>query len=366
MKRILYALFTFVIAMAVISCENERGSRGGGAGGNSSNSLVGFWGSFDYSENSDEEFYTSSVVNFKPNGSYVQMGVTLDKGYMVTMDSGRWAYDIDREKLSLYSLRSRRIIDDEIDYDRGADDEPWELRAFIHDDELLLRDESYDSYDDENYWTIYKRQVTDSNGVGKNKSHEYVDLGLTVLWATCNIGATKPEEFGHYYSWGDINTKNDYSWSKYGFCYGTSNTLTRYCTKSTYGYNGYVDGRKVLSISNDVAHEKWGGSWRMPTAIEVMELCESCTWEWTTLNGVKGYKVTSDIPGYTDRSIFLPAAGYYNNTSLTDTGSVGGYWTSFLIKNYPSKAYILCIDDEFYDLDDRSRFYGLPIRPVCP
>ena len=364
MKRILYALFTFVIAMAVISCENERGSRGGGAGGNSSNSLVGFWSSFDYSENSDDEFYTSSVVKFNPDGSYKQMSLTLDVTYVITMDSGRWAYDRGREILSVYPLRSLRIEDDELIYDRGPE-EPWDSYAFIHNDELYLGDA-----DEDDKRSVLKKRVSDSKGIGKNRSHEFVDLGLTVLWATCNIGATKPEEFGHYYSWGDINTKNDYSWSKYGFCHGTPNTLTRYCTQSTYGYNGYVDGRKVLSISNDVAHEKWGGSWRMPTAIEVMELCESCTWEWTTLNGVKGYKVTSDIPGYTDRSIFLPAAGYYNGTSKNDVGVIGGYWSNSLYKSDPRRAFMLEMgqdtDEDIYERDIRYRYYGLPVRPVCP
>ena len=130
--------------------------------------------------------------------------------------------------------------------------------------------------------------------------HEYVDLGLSVKWATCNMGASSPEEYGDYYAWGETETKSTYDWNTYKWCKGSENTLTKYCTDSDYGT---VDNKTVLDPEDDVAHVKWGGNWRMPTDAEIEELRENCIWKWTTQNGKNGYKVTSKKNG---NSIFLP------------------------------------------------------------
>ena len=190
--------------------------------------------------------------------------------------------------------------------------------------------------------------------------HEYVDLGLSVKWATCNMGASSPEEYGDHYAWGETETESTYDWNTYKWCKGSKNTLTKYCTDSDYGT---VDNKKVLESSDDVAQVKWGGSWRMPTDAEMTELRENCTWTWTTQGGKNGYKVTSKKNG---NSIFLPAAGCRSDSSLSDAGSGGYYWSSSLYTSYPDLAW----DVDFYS----SRVYrghydrccGQSVRPVCP
>ena len=145
---------------------------------------------------------------------------------------------------------------------------------------------------------------------------EYVDLGLSVKWATFNVGATSPEDYGDYFAWGDTEPKENYNWATYKWCEGTDKTMTKYCSDSNYGNNGFTDNKMELDLSDDAAHANWGGNWRMPTDAELTELREQCTWTWTTQDGVNGYKVTSKTSGYTDKSIFLPAAGYRFENSL--------------------------------------------------
>ena len=199
-------------------------------------------------------------------------------------------------------------------------------------------------------------------------AHEYVDLGLSVKWATCNVGASSPEEYGDYYAWGETETKSNYAWSTYKWCNdGRHNKQTKYCTRSNYGT---VDDKTVLDPEDDVAHVKWGRSWRMPTDLEMAELRENCIWTWTTLEGKNGYKVTSKKNG---NSIFLPAAGCRSSYSIVDADSYGYYWSSSLDTGSPYYAWSV-----YFNLDNvdwgyvvwsnnySSRFYGLSVRPVCP
>ena len=197
-----------------------------------------------------------------------------------------------------------------------------------------------------------------------------VDLGLSVKWATFNVGAYKPEDYGYYYAWGETETKTDYNWSTYKYANGDYG-LTKYCNKIEYGNNGYTDSRTKLELSDDVARQKWGGSWRLPTEAEQYELCKSCTWTWyrsgnTEFNGVAGYKVTSKKSGYTDRFIFLPAAGYRNDTYLNNVGSYGFYWSSSLYTGYPINAYYLDFGSDDVHWRDYRRYSGFSVRPVCP
>ena len=189
-------------------------------------------------------------------------------------------------------------------------------------------------------------------------SYEAVDLGLSVKWATFNVGATKPEEYGGYYAWGETDEKENYDWSTYKWCNGSSTTMTKYCTSSSYGT---VDNKTVLDPEDDVAHVKWGSSWRMPTKAEQDELRTNCTWTWTTQNGVKGYKVT----GTNGNSIFLPAAGNRNGPYLFDSGSYGYYWSSSLYEGYSYIAYFLNFNSGFYDWSGGYRCGGFSVRPVC-
>ena len=193
-----------------------------------------------------------------------------------------------------------------------------------------------------------------------HNGHEYVDLGLSVKWATCNVGASKPEEYGDYFAWGETTTKSSYSWSTYKWCRGDYDNLTKYCTSSIYGT---VDNKEQLDISDDAARANWGGSWRMPTRDELIELREKCTWTWTTQNGVNGYKVTSKTNG---RSIFLPAAGYRSGSSLYDAGSGGGYWSSSLRTDGPDYARYVFFDSSGVAWTLSGRCYGQSVRTVCP
>ena len=194
----------------------------------------------------------------------------------------------------------------------------------------------------------------------KESVHEYVDLGLSVKWATCNVGATKPEEYGDYFAWGETQPKSTYNWSTYKYCNGSSSTLTKYNTQSSYGI---VDDKTTLDLSDDAARANWGGSWRMPTDAELTELRENCTWTWTTQNGVNGYKVRSRKNG---NSIFLPAAGDRNDSSLGDAGSGGYYWSSSLNTDGPYIAWSVRFFSSYVSrIPYCSRCPGHSVRPVC-
>ena len=194
---------------------------------------------------------------------------------------------------------------------------------------------------------------------GSSSTAEYVDLGLSVKWATCNLGATKPEEYGNYYAWGETEPKSEYNWSTYKWGNGYYD-LTKYCTQANLGRDGFTDNKTVLDLEDDAAHVALGGSWRMPTTAEQNELRERCTWEWTSINGVNGQKVT----GPNGNSIFLPAAGYRAETSLYLAGSTGYCWSSSLGTYYPSDAYYLIFHSGARVLYNGGRYVGLSIRPV--
>ena len=190
--------------------------------------------------------------------------------------------------------------------------------------------------------------------------HECVDLGLPsgTKWATCNVGADKPEEFGNHYAWGETETKEDYSWSTYKWCNGSYDKITKYCSNSSYGR---VDNKRKLELSDDVARKQWGSSWRLPTKAEFEELLNNCTWTWTEQNGVKGYKVTSKKNG---NSIFLPAAGWRGGTSLSYQGTYGNYWSSTPRESNSNHAYSLYFSSGYHRTDWNDRNYGQSVRPV--
>ena len=170
--------------------------------------------------------------------------------------------------------------------------------------------------------------------------HEYVDLGLSVKWATCNIGANKPEDSGDYFAWGETKTKSEYF---------HENSTT--CGKENYTFL-------------DAAVENWGSTWRLPTRAECQELCDSCIWQWTNINGQNGYNVISMKNG---NSIFLPAAGSFNGSSLgDDVGEWCRFWSSSPYGSDSKGAYSLIFSRfgfPFY-IDRAARCNGFTIRPV--
>ena len=190
-------------------------------------------------------------------------------------------------------------------------------------------------------------------------THEYVDLGLPsgTLWATCNVGADNPEDYGDYFAWGETEPKSNYEWTTYKWCNGSSNTMTKYCTDS---YYGMVDNKMELDPEDDAAYVNWGSSWRMPTKDQQTELRTKCTWTWTTQNGVNGHLVT----GPNGNSLFLPAAGYRFHSSLYYEGSRGSYWSRTLYSSDPSWACGVLFNSEGLTWSTNDRYGGFPIRPV--
>ena len=224
----------------------------------------------------------------------------------------------------------------------------------------------------------------EKKGPTYENGHEYVDLGLSVKWATCNVGASKPEDYGDYFAWGDTTTyyepgyaqsaspvwkstcSEGYDWASYRYCknvYGYSYEMIKYCNIGDYGYDYFTDTLTILIPEDDVAHVKWGGSWRMPTKSDFEELKAKCDWQKTTQNGVAGWRVTSRKDS--SRFIFLPTAGYRDCTRLNSVGSFGGYWSSSLATSTPYNAYGLNLSI-YENVDYSSRTNGQSVRPVCP
>ena len=199
-------------------------------------------------------------------------------------------------------------------------------------------------------------EVNDSKADG----HEYVDLGLPsgTLWATCNVGASKPEEYGNYYAWGEIETKKSYDFDNYKWGDG-SGKVTKYCE---YSFCGTVDNRTELLPEDDAATANWGSSWRMPSSDQINELCNPSytTTEWTALNGVNGLKITSKKNG---KSLFLPAAGECGLV-LGYVGAHGYYWSRSLFPEGSCWAYNLNFYTNVVDCSGDDRMYGRSVRPI--
>lgn len=182
---------------------------------------------------------------------------------------------------------------------------------------------------------------------------EAVDLGLSVKWASCNLGADAPEGYGDYFAWGETSAKQEFGWSNYAFC-----------GEGPYGMTKYNAGFKLNYLAeaeDDAVAVRLGGGWRMPTFVEANELVHECDWAWTECNGVPGYKVTSSSTG---NSIFLPAAGYREGTELCFTGTAGRYWTATRHPYHPKCAMNLFFSPEYYYAYFYERFRGYPVRPV--
>ena len=167
--------------------------------------------------------------------------------------------------------------------------------------------------------------------------HEYVDLGLPsgTKWATCNVGATSPKEYGDYFAWGETKPKNTY-------------------TVETYMY---FSDPATLPSTADAATANWGAGWRMPTEVEWEELKSKCKWTWMS----NGYKVV----GPNGNGFFLPAAGYRRDSDLNYAGSDGYYWSSSLHADGPGNAWYLYFNSGYYGMYGSGRFVGQSVRPVC-
>ena len=174
---------------------------------------------------------------------------------------------------------------------------------------------------------------------GVHNGHEWVDLGLSVRWATCNVGASSPSDYGNYYAWGETGTKSSYT-------LGNSRTFR----KSMDDISG--------NPQYDAATANWGEGWRMPMWEEFNELLNKCDWQWTTQGGHNGYKVT----GPNGNSIFLPAAGLRDRTSLYKAGDYGNYWGS--TSSEALRADFLYFDSGCHNVGWYERSFGRSVRPV--
>ena len=188
---------------------------------------------------------------------------------------------------------------------------------------------------------------------------EFVDLGLSVRWATCNIGATAPEEYGEYFAWGEVQTKKYYDFDNYKWTMSMPGTITKYCTMESYGY---VDDKTQLEPADDAARVNLADRWRMPTKYEFYELIYNCSLNWTEKNGVPGYECVSRFNG---KSIFIPAAGYNAHNPIS-VNEYGYYWTSLLDQTNNDRAMQFAFNKESVKIIGGTRYYGQPIRPVLP
>ena len=196
-----------------------------------------------------------------------------------------------------------------------------------------------------------------------------VDLGLSVKWASFNLGASKPTEYGGYYQWAGTEDVSDTSiwlfWDNCPYHTGSDRYLgwTKYNTDSSIGT---VDNKTVLESMDDAASVALGGKWRIPTDEELTELrnTDNCSWTWTTIDGVNGYKIQSKKSGYTDNWIFLPAAGARNDYGLFAVGSGGCCWSSSINTDNESEAYSISFG--FFNVygGPTERYSAISIRPV--
>lgn len=205
-------------------------------------------------------------------------------------------------------------------------------------------------------------------GSGVYNGHEYVDLGLPsgTLWATCNVGAKAPQDYGDYFAWGETSPKTNYRWGTYKYCNGRWDNLTKYCNNPYCGNDGFTDSLTVLQPEDDAATANWGSGWCMPTVNQWEELMDNTITALVITNEVRGQLFT----GSNGNSVFLPGAGQWSGDVGPDYIDEGGsYWSNTLDLNDPDGAFHF-----WFNIDHRdgiifewghSREEGLSVRPVC-
>lgn len=224
---------------------------------------------------------------------------------------------------------------------------------------------SYDYYGKTRNFTTGKSGSGGGGGGGGSDTPSgarYVDLGLTsgTLWATMNVGAKKPEQYGNYYAWGETTTKDYYVWSTYRYYNSTSDKITKYYYVANTDYFDKVN----LDPDDDAAYKNsaWGSEWRMPTQAQIDELIRECDWEWKNQGDTSGFVVSSKKSG-NNKSIFLPAAGYWEGSSVVGTGSYCRYWTKTVRTSGTVAGWSAhCISGN--SVSSVYRYYGLPVRAV--
>ena len=196
-------------------------------------------------------------------------------------------------------------------------------------------------------------------GVPAPEDHEWVDLGLPsgTLWATCNIGATNPEDYGDHFAWGETEPKQVYDWLTYKWGYYFQGGMSKYVTDSEYGM---IDYKTELELEDDAASANWGPSWCTPSIEQLSELNDECSWEWTSMNGVNGYMAT----GPNGNTLFLPAAGrWYFSYGYDGMGAL--YWSRTLFPQSSTSSYMMTFSYwSTVELQYIERAGGVSVRAV--
>ena len=285
--------------------------------------------------------------------------------------------------ISITVLDADHIIRDQLESWLEKQGEPVEAKA-----KKFLIDKGY-PIDANGTFPTYE-EMYNIIGDELKKHHEWVDLGLPsgTTWATCNIGATKPEEYGDYFAWEETSSKEIYAWDTYKHANGQYNQLTKYCDSEKHGKNGFADNKHTLDSEDDAAYVNWGSKWCMPTAAQQEELLNECYCVWTDNyngSGVKGWIIyktksasdkgvkigegetasTSYIYTLHDTHIFLPNTGYRCDGDPFKSRSYGNYLSSTLDKYNPCNAHkIFLYPYDVYCTECGFRPTGYTIRPV--
>jgi hypothetical protein len=237
----------------------------------------------------------------------------------------------------------------------------FEPNTVYHVRAYALRDSEYYYGEDKSFKTL-ENNIGGGDGSGTYNGHDYIDLGLPsgTMWATCNVGANTPENYGDYFAWGETQPKTTYTWTTYQYCNGEDHKLTKYCNMASYGNEGYTDNYTVLRSDDDAATANWGDRWSMPTDAQWQELWANTTNRWTTQNGINGRLITAT----NGNSIFLPAGGYYWIETLNRVGTDGNYWSSSLDKSGPNNALSIKFYSGNHSSGPYDRSVGYSVRPV--
>lgn len=253
----------------------------------------------------------------------------------------------EKERIAKEQAEQERILREQLEKERIAKEEARRQEEIRQQEEQRRHDK-------------LKREQAEKEG--------YVDLGLPsgTLWAIQNIGASKPEEIGDYFAWGETkgykSGKKDFSWRNYKWSGSNSKNgiLTKYCSNSKYGKKGFTDNKRELDLEDDAAYVNLGSKWRIPSKAQTDELREKCDWKWMTFKGTEGYM----IKGPNGNTLFLPAAGWRLDSSLADFGKRCHYWTRSLSEEWTITAYYLC---RYPTGSGKRHFFrecGFSIRPV--
>lgn len=343
LKKTLMVVFTIFATFGFVACSSDDD------GGKINNPFVGYW-------TCDDWYYSDipTMLTFNNDGSF-----TMKSG-VYSSEKGYYTYNYPQLCLSYTGEDSGTSI--------------WTIVSFQSNYFVMMTKSGY-SYT----WyrstgeTEVKQEIS-----GTRQNHDYVDLGLSVKWATCNVGASRPEASGSKFAWGELATKEYYDWDNYKWNTDDSDSwggwglgLTKYCPNPDYGYRIYEgkynwedvyfsDDLTTLTTADDVAYKTWGSQWRMPSKKQLEELVDRCNWKWTCQNGYMGFKVT----GPNGKSIFMPVEHVFETNGDAGFYEEVHYWSLSLNEDYFCDcAYVLKMGDE-PNVTYEDRCEGFFVRPV--